>query len=591
MVAYCAVVALLVAGSSTRSEELDLTQRGGDAELPLPVVSSSALGRNVRTTLNVDAADTTNADEIWAGTSDNLTGSGITVGVWDGGAVRSTHQEFGGRVTVVDGVGTSEHSTHVAGTIGAAGVDSNAHGMATQVSIRSRDFNNDVAEMATDALLIDLSNHSYSFIRGWRMALVETSVGDRQQWYGDRAVSGTEDVSFGQYSSTSRGIDEVLHDNPHLLTVWSAGNDRNDYYLDLDPDQYLTRFSTPPTPGTFVSDEGGGWYVVDIADYPAPPSDGDGGTGYDSLSNSGQTAKNTLVVGAVGDVNDDPYGAGDISITSFSSYGATDDGRLGVDVVANGDGLYSTSDSSDTGYTTISGTSMSAPNATGTAALLVEHYQNQHGALPSSATSRALITHTAFDAGNTGPDYSHGYGLMDGEAAAGFLDSAPRLTGQVGSGGMEDWLYETTYTGSEWSLPLFSNGTDPLKLTLAWTDPESTALSSGLDDRNSMLVNDLDLWLTGPSGGTFYPWTLDVDNPSNPAVQTGLNHIDNMEQVYVDSPVTGWYALHVGDTGGVSSQDFSLLGEGAYTTPEPGSALLLGLVALGLLAVRQRRWR
>ncbi|MBM3889238.1 MAG: hypothetical protein FJ388_08945, partial [Verrucomicrobia bacterium] len=102
---------------------------------------------------NVNAADTTNADQLRSGggLGLNLTGAGVTVGVWDGGAVRSTHQEFGGRVTVVDAVGNSDHATHVAGTVGASGVAAAARGMATSVSIRSRDWNNDTTEMNADA--------------------------------------------------------------------------------------------------------------------------------------------------------------------------------------------------------------------------------------------------------------------------------------------------------------------------------------------------------------------------------------------------------------------------------------------------------
>ena len=51
--------------------------------------------------LNRNAADTTNADQLWTGGGMglNLDGTGITVGVWDGGRVRATHQELVGRVT------------------------------------------------------------------------------------------------------------------------------------------------------------------------------------------------------------------------------------------------------------------------------------------------------------------------------------------------------------------------------------------------------------------------------------------------------------------------------------------------------------
>ena len=103
--------------------------------------------------LNMNAADTTNADQLHngGGLGLDLTGDGVSVGVWDGGQIRSTHQELTGRVTLVDtALAFSDHSTHVAGTIGASGVTASAEGMAEGVTVRSRDFNKDVTELDAD---------------------------------------------------------------------------------------------------------------------------------------------------------------------------------------------------------------------------------------------------------------------------------------------------------------------------------------------------------------------------------------------------------------------------------------------------------
>ena len=53
------------------------------------------------------------------------------------------------------------------------------------------------------------------------------------------------------------------------------------------------------------------------------------------------------------------------------------------------------------------------------------------------------------------------------------------------------------------------------------------------------LVNDLDLVVTGPGPGfvRHFPWTLDPDNPANPAVRTVEDHINNVEQVIVNSGI------------------------------------------------------
>ncbi len=53
---------------------------------------------------NVDAADTTNTDQLWPGghLGLGLTGNGYRVGVWDGGPIRDTHAEFGLLVTTFE---------------------------------------------------------------------------------------------------------------------------------------------------------------------------------------------------------------------------------------------------------------------------------------------------------------------------------------------------------------------------------------------------------------------------------------------------------------------------------------------------------
>ena len=124
------------------------------------------------TTTNRDAAKTSNTQKLHQGGSLglNLDGTGIVIGLWDGGAARATHQEFtntgSSRITNSEPGATSAHATHVAGTLIASGVGAEAKGMAPNASIKSYKFDNDLVEMTNEVLNnnLQVSNHSYGSV-------------------------------------------------------------------------------------------------------------------------------------------------------------------------------------------------------------------------------------------------------------------------------------------------------------------------------------------------------------------------------------------------------------------------------------------
>mgnify|MGYP001034237382 CR=1 FL=1 len=260
-------------------------------------------------------------------------------------------------------------------------------------------------------------------------------------------------------------------------------------------------------------------------------------------------------MGSVGDVTADPYTSTMIATAIYSSYGPADDGRIKPDVVGNGENLYSSNAVSNASYEFSSGTSMAAPNVTGTVALIAEHYENTFGALPAAATSKGLVIHTASDAGNVGPDYAYGWGLVDAGDAATFITSAA-----AGVGG--DTLIEGDFTGTELTYKFVSTTGASVKATIVWTDAPGAAQAAGLDIRNPLLVSDLDLTITDESGTAYYPWTLDPNNPTAPAIRTTRNQVDNVEQVAIDRPALGVYTVHVSTSGAITAQPFTLLVSG-----------------------------
>lgn len=81
------------------------------------------------------------------------------------------------------------------------------------------------------------------------------------------------------------------------------------------------------------------------------------------------------------------------------------------------------------------------------------------------------------------------------------------------------------------------DGSEPLKITIAWPDPPG-----------SSPVNDIDVRIIGPDWTVYHPFVLDRQNPSFPAT-TGDNFRDNVEQVVVTNTVAGFYTVVVDHKG------------------------------------------
>ena len=122
------------------------------------------------TTENINSARTISTDNVWPGGDGQyfLSGQGMTVGVWDNGKVRNTHQELLGRVQQIDGAtNLGDHATHVSGTLIASGANNNARGMAYEAQLHAYDWSNDNSEMASAAANgLGISNHSYGWYLG-----------------------------------------------------------------------------------------------------------------------------------------------------------------------------------------------------------------------------------------------------------------------------------------------------------------------------------------------------------------------------------------------------------------------------------------
>ncbi|MDP2187101.1 MAG: S8 family serine peptidase [Sphingobacteriaceae bacterium] len=492
-------------------------------------------------TSNVGGAQTISTHKVWPGglSGLSLSGQGIPMGEWDGGAVRVSHQEFGGRVTMADGANIlNSHATHVAATMIGAGTDPLAKGMAYQGVLNAYDWSNDEAEMANAASAgMLLSNHSYGIITGWYFGNIE-NTGDNWYWFG--STTGSVDENYGRYSIESRDWDLIAASAPNYLIVKAAGNDRN----------------YGPAAGTSHRVWNGSvWVNSSLTREKA------GGTsGFDCISHAG-VSKNVLTVGAVQGISGGYTNASQVISSSFHGWGPTDDGRIKPDLVAKGVQVYSATATSNTSYDSWNGTSMASPTVTGSLALLQQrHKQLYSDNIMRAATLKAIAIHTADEAGtNPGPDYVYGWGLMNTAKAS---DVVARKNGQ------HDFVEASLANGATYTYNLYTDGTAPLKATLSWTDPAAPTAPYILNGTTSNLINNLDVRIIRLSDSTqFQPWVL---NPANPAAAatSGDNNRDNVEQILLNNPTPGNYLVRVSHKGSLASaQHFSLVVSGLSTMP------------------------
>ncbi|MGM5630380.1 S8 family serine peptidase [Apibacter raozihei] len=462
-----------------------------------------------------------------------LNGEGLYAGVWDSGLIRRSHIEFvtqGGSSRIELGTDSitalSSHSTHVGGTIAAAGVSpantiksvtypaGYSKGMAPKALIKSYDFTNDLSEMmvfGTNGYLV--SNHSYGI----------TLIVNGKPYY------GANWWGLGAYDYTSYKIDQIAHLNKYYQMVFAAGNDRN----------YGSQLNTV-------------------------------NPGYELVTTYG-VAKNVLTVAAVYEQLN-YTGASSVTMSTFSNYGPTDDSRIKPNISAKGVSVFSTNSTGDSNYYIDQGTSMATPAITGSILLLQEHYKNLNSKFMLSATVRGLIQHTAREAGSyDGPDYSFGWGLADIESAA------LAITNNTQGSLIEENKLENQKT---YTKKIESSGSTPLQVSISWTDPEFTTYNGdilgysnegvsiiGEKDPSGAkyLVNDIDVKVDkidkdGNVLQTYYPWRLNGKAPAEAAKNDTTNDVDNFERIDISNP-DGEYLVTVSHKGSLSGsgQEYSLI--------------------------------
>lgn len=260
--------------------------------------------------------------------------------------------------------------------------------------------------------------------------------------------------------------------------------------------------------------------------------------------------------------------AGDIDqISGFSSRGPTRDGRFGPTVAAPGQGIVSTRGLPATVlcntppvdpspfaalYATCSGTSMAAPQVTGSVALITQWWRRANrGQDPSAAMTKALLVNSATDMGPADiPNVNEGWGrvnlrgLFDPSSERAYVDQSVVLDER----------------GDDYRLRVrAADPSRPLKVSLVWSDAPAAP------NAKRALVNDLDLTLRADDG-TLFRGNRFAQGRSVPGGQADRREV--VENIFL-TRAQGGYTLQVsafnlpGDgkpfSGDKTDQDFALV--------------------------------
>jgi hypothetical protein len=493
-----------------RAEEHGLSLGGMDEEGRGYALIGFEDGRPVYTyTSNVSAARSTGANLVrWNANFDpalgaTIDGSGLYVNINDHGTIYE-HREFqlpnsgGSRIMVkqVNDSGDRNHMTHVAGTVTAWGYSSSLLGMAPRAWIRSLIFQNN-SHVTTYGMRYPGEMHDEINPR--------TSAQQQKSVLGNTSLQSGYD---GLYSYASQTFDIVLRDFPYYVHFYSAGN------------------------------------------Y---------GSSFETMGRNQPMSKSVMAIGAVNDVSRDTdgnYTSGG-GIASFSSRGPTFDGRIKPDFTATG--VSVTSSTGTTGSSTWQGTSMSSPNAAGSALLLIDYVQQRFpGHFFRSSTYKSLLMTTATDLGNPGPDYTYGWGVVNVHHAGKIIrhhaeNSYDRVL-----------LEERLHPGQVWTYSYTNSGSGPIRASLAWIDVPGAVQTTNDTPRTSAVVNDLDMRIIGPDDTVFYPYVMPyvTGRDGTPAFSSSLrgawanrgdNFTDPAEQILINNPAAGIYTVQISHKGSLDS--------------------------------------
>ncbi len=494
-------------------------------------------------TKNRESGQLIKADQLYSGGSlgVNITGTGMVAGIWDGGQVRATHELLAGQVAMEPGQ-----------TLDGSG--SNYKGNNHQTHVSGTMVGKDIANQpSARGIAFSATAKNYDFLNDLAEMTTFATGGYliSNHSYGGSNDNTTPLWKFGAYDSEALDWDELTKNAPSYLPFVAAGNEQQS------------------------------------SGNPAK-------AGYDIMTGSA-AAKNVMTVGAVN---------GDMTMSDYSNWGPTDDGRVKPDIVAKGTGINSsyfadpvTNLPSDNSYSGngvgSSGTSYSSPAAAASGLLLQQYYNSLYSTFLKASTLKGLMLNTATDLGQPGPDPKFGWGLLNIEKAARMIKyktaagnssaSSNTNTNTLSYAYIEEITFNPAANSSdEGSRDVVASGCEPLIISMSWTDDEGTeqTLANGVDPIGTRLVYDFDFMVRNTGTGVdVRPWkpvsmANRLNNASTCTTWFDVNY-NNFKQVVIQNPTAGQtYRIYFRKKTGspATPRIISLIVSGLRVLPPTGAA-------------------
>ncbi len=252
-----------------------------------------------------------------------------------------------------------------------------------------------------------------------------------------------------------------------------------------------------------TSSIGYNWFDNSADDYTVDEMDGNTtavtvasdiavGKGIVVLTSAGNEGSNSWrIVSAPGDA-DSIIAVGavryDSTIAGFSSRGPTADGRIKPDIVAPGDNIFVAQHYGYTSYSSVDGTSYSAPIAAGVVALILSAHPELK---PMDIVEAFKATSDRSKNINSQPDNSYGWGLIDAFKAATFFGPAFSNTPQIEtiSSGYRVTIHIVSMYGINTASPrlIYTVGQDLAETSLTMTQLDSVRFTAVIPSQEAFV--------------------------------------------------------------------------------------------------------